>query len=104
MVEDATSLQYAIMQVLRALADSAMDTKTAALMLYGLQIACMNLKRLHDERPQAANPDQESLAATLLRRLDLESVPEPAKAAIIEAIHAASSGTRGRNGKFLPSA
>jgi hypothetical protein len=72
-------------------------------MLYGLQIACMNLKRLQDERPQEPNPDQQSLAEILLRRLDLESVPESAKAAIIEAVQAAAGEPRTANGKFLPS-
>src|SRR5512135_3327970 len=49
-VEDAHSLNFAVMQVLRALTDGAMDRKTAATVLYGLQIAASNLKRLHDEQ------------------------------------------------------
>jgi hypothetical protein len=102
MVEDATSLQFAIMQVLRALADSAMDTKTAALMLYGLQIACMNLKRLNEERPQPTDDREQSLAEILLRRLDLDSVPDATRTAIIEAVQAAASG-KAPNGKLLPS-
>jgi hypothetical protein len=101
MVEDATSLQFAIMQVLRGLADHALDTKTAALMLYGLQIACMNLKRLHAERPQQASNEEQSLAEILLRRLDLQSIPQDAQTAIIEAVQAAAGRNLTANGKLL---
>lgn len=55
MVEDAMSLQYALFQVMRLLTDKAIDTKRVALMLYALQIASSNLKRLHEETQEIAN-------------------------------------------------
>ena len=48
------SLQYALFQVMRLLTDKAVDTKRAALMLYALQIASSNLKRLHEETQDIA--------------------------------------------------
>jgi hypothetical protein len=66
-LEDATSLQFAILQVMRALADKAIEPKTAALMLYGLQIAASNLKRFAEEQSPAHSPDEEpSLLRSLL--------------------------------------
>ncbi len=53
MVEDALSLQFALMQVIRALHDHAIGTKTAALTLYALQIASGNLRRFLEE----SNPE-----------------------------------------------
>ena len=55
MVEDAMSLQYALFQVMRLLTDKAIDTKRVALMLYALQIASSDLKRLHEETRETAN-------------------------------------------------
>jgi hypothetical protein len=48
-IEDAGSVQLAIMQILRGLATGMMEYKVAALMLYGLQIASANLKQLQRE-------------------------------------------------------
>jgi hypothetical protein len=71
-IEDATSLQFGIMQVMRALADHAVDAKTAALMLYGLQIAASNLKRFAAEQPDTSAEREQSLAELLLERLGLD--------------------------------
>ncbi len=71
-IEDATSLQFGIMQVMRALADHAIDAKTAALMLYGLQIAASNLKRFTAEQPDVSSEREQSLAELLLERLGLD--------------------------------
>ncbi len=71
-IEDATSLQFGIMQVMRALADHAIDAKTAALMLYGLQIAASNLKRFTAEQPDTSSDREQSLAELLLERLGLD--------------------------------
>ncbi len=90
LVEDATSLQFALMQVMRAIADNALDTKRAALMLYALQISAMNLKRLSQERPGAYDPAEESLAALLLREINGQETA-PDKTAVIEAIQAAAA-------------
>ncbi len=44
LLEDANSVQLALMQVLQLLARGQMDHKTAGLMLYGLQTASCNLR------------------------------------------------------------
>lgn len=69
-VEDASTAQLALNQILRALQDKAWDTKTCALMLYDLQISCSNLKRLGEDMPVAPEDQPESLAALLIRKLD----------------------------------
>jgi hypothetical protein len=75
MVEDAMSLQYALFQVMRLLTDKAVDTKRAALMLYALQIAASNLKRLHEETQEIANfgdmANEKSLMKELLEVLQI---------------------------------
>ena len=76
LLEDATSVQFALTQVVRALQDKALDTKTCALLLYALQTASANLKRLAEETGReaaadAAEPDP-SLAEILLRELGLD--------------------------------
>ncbi len=69
-VEDASSAQLALNQILRALQDKAWDLKTCALMLYDLQIACSNLKRLGEDMPVAPDRQEPSLAALLMQKLD----------------------------------
>jgi hypothetical protein len=80
-VEDAVSLQFAVMQVLRALHVKAIDHKTASLTLYGLQIAALNLKRLGQENAQHADAEtyqrQASLAELLLDQLASERAGLP---------------------------
>src|SRR5258708_5835200 len=44
LLEDANSVQSAIMEVMRALLDGELDRRTAGLLLYGLQMASCNLK------------------------------------------------------------
>ncbi len=51
--EDAASVQLELGRVIRQLQDNQIPTKSAALILYALQIASHNLKRLHDELPFA---------------------------------------------------
>lgn len=69
-VEDASSAQLALNQILRALQDKAYDLKTCALMLYDLQIACSNLKRLGEDMPVAPDQRETSLAALFMQKLD----------------------------------
>ena len=79
MFEDALSLQFAIMQVIRALHDRSMDSRTASLTLYALQIASGNLKRFTEERSSTstADPDEElSLLRSLVEVLQLPETPE----------------------------
>jgi len=47
--EDANGIQCALMQVADAIVRGAIDTKRAALLLYALQIASANLKRVSFE-------------------------------------------------------
>lgn len=49
LLEDANSVQVALMQVLQLLGSGQMDYKMAALMLYGLQTASVNLRHAQFE-------------------------------------------------------
>ena len=51
-LEDAHSIQFSIAQVMHQLMDKTIDSKTAGLMLYALQIASANLRQLNAETPQ----------------------------------------------------
>ncbi len=51
-IEDATSLQVVLNRVLRMINTGYADNKVSALMLYGLQIACSNLKNFMAEHPR----------------------------------------------------
>ncbi|HEU5450811.1 MAG TPA: hypothetical protein VFU76_02445, partial [Terriglobales bacterium] len=75
-IEDAHSLQVALQIVLRAVLQGTIDRKTGATVLYGLQIAASNLKRLAQERETLETQDegarQHSLVQYLIDQLDLE--------------------------------
>lgn len=58
-LEDANSIQVVLMQVLDDVANARIDSKQASLMLYGLQTATMNLRRL-DFEPYALRYPKES--------------------------------------------
>jgi len=77
MVEDAMSLQYALFQVMRLLTDKAVDTKRAALMLYALQIAASNLKRLHEETQEITQSGDIAQEKSLMKELlEVLQLPE----------------------------
>ncbi len=76
-LEDAASIQLALMRMMRALQQKTYDTKTCALMLYALQIASSNLRRLADDMPSAGD-ESEHPALALLRELDV--LPRDAEA------------------------
>ncbi|MGA1999583.1 MAG: hypothetical protein ABSG52_06295 [Terriglobales bacterium] len=77
MIEDAMSLQYALFQVMRLLTDKAVDTRRAALMLYALQIAASNLKRLHEETQEIANSGDIAHEKSLMKELlEVLQIPE----------------------------
>src|SRR5437879_2981476 len=63
-LEDANSIQVALASVIERLIMLEIDHKTAALMLYALQTASMNLKRtsLEPELPTQVLIDRESVA------------------------------------------
>jgi len=69
-VEDAASAQLALNLILRALQDKVWDLKTCALMLYDLQIACSNLKRLGEDMPVLPDQQEPSLVSLLMQKLD----------------------------------
>lgn len=53
-MEDRSAVQYSISEVLRAIAEDAIDPRRASLLLYGLQIASNNLPR---EDPKAVREE-----------------------------------------------
>ncbi len=63
--EDAHSIQHVLRQVTQLLLQKRIDHKTAGLLLYGLQIASANLKRMSDEKPQPSEVV-----------IDLEKIPD----------------------------
>jgi hypothetical protein len=50
--EDAHSIQTVIRQVVQMVLQKRIERKTASLLLYALQIASSNLKRMEQEKPQ----------------------------------------------------
>ncbi len=62
-LEDADSVQLAVMQVMDALLRDQIDTKVAGLLLYGLQIASSNLQ-------QGANFEQDKSASSVVGSYD----------------------------------
>jgi hypothetical protein len=55
LLEDANSVQVALMQVLQLLGSGQMDHRTAGLMLYGLQTASINLRNTEFEAEEATD-------------------------------------------------
>jgi hypothetical protein len=68
--EDAHSIQNVIRQVVQMVMQKRIERKTASLLLYALQIASSNLKRMELEKPQ---PEQ---VVTDLEAMDLDTVSE----------------------------
>ena len=68
LLEDANAVQLAVMQVLQLLGSGQMDTKTAGLILYGLQIACSNLRHtsFEAEKPTDVVIDRNTVDRTCL--------------------------------------
>lgn len=86
-VEDAAGIQLALMKIVRGIEGGTLDYKAASLMLYALQIATANMKRLEALLAYDPTADiesrEKSLAEELLNRLDdpqfLEQLkPDPA--------------------------
>ena len=82
MPEDANSIQAGILRVIVMLEQMPPSPKTCALMLYALQTASANLKRVREdsaalaEAEEAAKPKGESLLDLMRRELKLEPPPE----------------------------
>src|SRR5271157_2329649 len=64
--EDAHSIQTVIRQIVQMLLQKRIERKTASLLLYALQIASSNLKRMELEKPQPAEVviDPETVSQT----------------------------------------
>ncbi len=117
-VEDATTLQLALMQVIKSLQLGKLDRRTAGTILYALQIAASNLKHFSEEvghpfaQPAARKTKKEqqeekvlagpSLAEILLERLDLVD-PEQPDPPVILRDDAASRATAASDSKGLVS-
>jgi len=78
-LENAASVQLAVMNVIARLLNKQIDTKTAGLILYGLQLASANMGRERELFPPEPEEEEESscpsLAQILLDRL--REGPEP---------------------------
>jgi len=58
-IEDATSLQFALMRVIRLLERGGTSHRTCGLLLYSLQIAASNMKAFMAEQPRQELPEAE---------------------------------------------
>jgi hypothetical protein len=69
-LEDANSIQVAVMEIMRALLEDRLERDKAATLLYALQIAQSNLRRITLVRDSTAESEHEaSLAEILLKEL-----------------------------------
>ncbi|MBI2679251.1 MAG: hypothetical protein HYX28_10770 [Candidatus Koribacter versatilis] len=69
--EDAATIQIELGRVIRQLQHKDIDAHSAGLIIYALQTASMNLKRLGAEMPASTAPaSNEELVAALYRQLD----------------------------------
>ncbi len=68
LLEDANSIQVAIMKTIQMLASGQLDTRAAGLMLYGLQIASSNLRyaKFEPEKPTDVVVDEDTIDLTRL--------------------------------------
>jgi hypothetical protein len=81
--EDAASIQIGLSRVIRNLEGEPPTTKTYALMLYALQTASANLKRVREEAAivaetlaESQKTKEPSLLELMKRELELEPPPE----------------------------
>jgi hypothetical protein len=65
MLEDAHGVQAALMEVLCAVVDGSVDQKLGALLLYGLQTAASNLKRIGQVDPEQVTTEAAAPAERL---------------------------------------
>ena len=112
-LEDGTSIQVALMNVLRAMMTGALDHRRAGLILYGLQIASSNLRRCEFEPEEfSTNPKPAATARTQRKsprpaaRATAPEVPNAPEdlAALARLINFAFPEEAPANPKLLPSA
>lgn len=90
--EDAHSIQVVIRQVVQMVLQKRIERKTASLLLYALQIASSNLKRMDLEKPQ---PEQ---VVTDLDTMNLDTASETPMAAPAETASETSASAPPTNG------
>src|SRR5207237_850244 len=73
---DASSVQVALMQVLRGLARQQWDPRRAGLILYALQIASQNVKQIREERASASRVADANFSREVVRELPSEPAPK----------------------------
>jgi hypothetical protein len=79
-VEDATTLQVALMQVIRSLQLGQINRATAGTILYALQIAAQNLKHFAEE---SGHPFAQPNAPRKVEKNDEDDLPGPSLAEIL---------------------
>ena len=95
--EDAHSIQSVIRQIMQMVLQKRLEQKTASLMLYALQIASSNLKRMDLEKPQPADvvtdPDNMDIESLDPRSVAGQNLPEPSNTDAKTGGEELSSGT-----------
>lgn len=79
-IEDATSLQFALMRVMRMLVRGGVEYKRCALLLYSLQIASSNRKAFaaeHPEPTEVQQPQAKSVDGQKRKKAEGENSDEP---------------------------
>ncbi len=76
-LEDAHSIQLALMEIARAIAQDRISDKKAGLLLYLLQTASINLKRLEEDRSEQLVRQDYPEAVEEMERLQRESARDP---------------------------
>jgi hypothetical protein len=93
--EDAHSVQSVIRQVMQMVLQKRIERKTASLLLYALQIASSNLKRMELEKPQ---PEQVVIdVVTPLKYEPPIAAPELKEEEVIETAEEASAKAQSEN-------
>jgi hypothetical protein len=72
LIEDRSSIQLAISDIVARIAANTIDTRRAGLILYGLQIASHNLPREPRFRPKSGRSDQEDVDLLAVEDLTLD--------------------------------
>ncbi len=108
LLEDADSIQMAIMQVTQHLLCGRIDPKLAGLLLYALQTASCNLRRttLQPEDPQHVVIDPEAATNTCIgdHQWHVSEFPESAAEILEEAAEGTPQGSQKDSGETTPAA
>jgi hypothetical protein len=96
--EDAHSVQAVIRQVVQMVLQKRIERKTASLLLYALQIASSNLKRMELEKPQ---PEQVVIDPDTVSQTPMADCGETARETSASALPT-NRGQKVGNGEDLP--